>query len=745
MKKTDEQLKAIFAFLQEAVTKEYDIEEVRKKLKQTSVPVPDKPDWIYESGFWMLPCAKGDIYQIPEELRCSWNLFIQKMLSPIAKYRYQSERSCREDLIRLHAGFCAMQEKGNSHRKTDYYLENRTLMVSDRFVGRESLLDQIHHTLNFDSRILVLHGLAGIGKSELAKAYANRYASDYQTIVFCHFHDNLQETMIDDCQISVKNLSFQSTGKRGERGWYFRRKLSILGNIMDENTLLVIDNFDVLTDERLRAVISLPCKILFTSRTDPSVFSLPGIRILELPLEIQREMFFAYCQKELLPEEHLQLDRLLFFLNGHTLSIKLCASYLAESTETIAELLQCLQNDEAFSGSEIQTQIQSIFRVADLGKEERAILRFLSVMPLYGISLEKFMEWCHIKDVSRIKKMINRGLIEWSQQNRQLSLHPLIIRAIRQTETVSFQTCSPYTQTMCMLSHQTWRKTLDEMKEYEKYLYTFTLSLVNTKKEPFEELTYVVSGCWQFGYFTLAERLALSMHHYSQKKYGDDSTQTAVIRYRIGELYDNCGKRKQAIKWYSDAYREYANSKTIHPFYYAIICHKYGKALHFEEKYEASERILLFAQDYLYHEIEKNPQAMNVGYEQDMGVGALFDIYMELAVLYIKWGKPESALHWIDQREQRARTECPYLLQRTSQWFSDYNRALCQMELGNLDDAEKSLQHSLSIAKKYFIDESPFTCMILNAFGELMTKKGNVHAAEEWFHRKRMLEKKQIN
>jgi tetratricopeptide (TPR) repeat protein len=56
--------------------------------------------------------------------------------------------------------------------------------LTSNFVGRERLLDQVYATLTSQgrTRALVLQGLGGIGKTQLASAYVHRYASQYDLI-----------------------------------------------------------------------------------------------------------------------------------------------------------------------------------------------------------------------------------------------------------------------------------------------------------------------------------------------------------------------------------------------------------------------------------------------------------------------------------------------------------------------------------------------------------------------------------
>jgi len=54
----------------------------------------------------------------------------------------------------------------------------------DQFVAREDELAEIHGTLRGDGsrHTVVLHGLGGIGKTQLTIAYAKRYRDNYSAV-----------------------------------------------------------------------------------------------------------------------------------------------------------------------------------------------------------------------------------------------------------------------------------------------------------------------------------------------------------------------------------------------------------------------------------------------------------------------------------------------------------------------------------------------------------------------------------
>ena len=61
----------------------------------------------------------------------------------------------------------------------------------EQFVAREEEFAEIHRTLRGDGsrRTVVLHGLGGIGKTQLAIAYAKRYKGNYSAIFWLNIKD----------------------------------------------------------------------------------------------------------------------------------------------------------------------------------------------------------------------------------------------------------------------------------------------------------------------------------------------------------------------------------------------------------------------------------------------------------------------------------------------------------------------------------------------------------------------------
>src|SRR6266536_6199769 len=61
----------------------------------------------------------------------------------------------------------------------------------DHFVAREEELAEIHRKLNGDGsrRTIILHGLGGMGKTQLSVAYAKRHKDSYSAIFWLNIKD----------------------------------------------------------------------------------------------------------------------------------------------------------------------------------------------------------------------------------------------------------------------------------------------------------------------------------------------------------------------------------------------------------------------------------------------------------------------------------------------------------------------------------------------------------------------------
>ena len=104
--------------------------------------------------------------------------------------------------------------------------------------------------------VVFLSGMGGIGKTELAKKFMEEMTGSYRC-VFCKYDGSFERTL---SELKIKGCESSDFNERKE----------ILKKLLNENVLLIVDNFDFAADEDIDRFIyefgSFACKKLITTR-----------------------------------------------------------------------------------------------------------------------------------------------------------------------------------------------------------------------------------------------------------------------------------------------------------------------------------------------------------------------------------------------------------------------------------------------------------------------------------------------
>ena len=92
------------------------------------------------------------------------------------------------------------------------------------------------------NRIAFLYGVSGIGKSEIAKQYIRNHKSEYNNIVYWRFSGDIEKMVCDEIYTKVANVDRLENQSDSS---FCRYKLSKIRALLDDKTLIVIDNFDI--------------------------------------------------------------------------------------------------------------------------------------------------------------------------------------------------------------------------------------------------------------------------------------------------------------------------------------------------------------------------------------------------------------------------------------------------------------------------------------------------------------------
>lgn len=310
------------------------------------------------------------------------------------------------------------------------------------FQGREQEMEALHKLLMEEHHVF-LNGIPGIGKSELAKAYARRYEKEYTNILYIPFVGDLRQSIIaPDFADDLPNEDDTARFKRHNR---FLKSLKA-------DTLLIIDNFNEVDDPRLDMLLGYRCRILFTTRN--RFEDQPCLELQELDEDALVQLIqYFYGEAEANRETVTQI---IDTVHHHTFAVELAARLLERGIQNPAELLAKLQAEKTSmdASDKIKTakdgqkakatyrdHIRTLFALFRLSMAEQDILRNLSLMPATGIPVRLFAVWLRLDDINAINDLVERGLIQ-PVPGRQIALHPMIQEVAAGEFCPSIQSCA---------------------------------------------------------------------------------------------------------------------------------------------------------------------------------------------------------------------------------------------------------------------------------------------------------------
>lgn len=324
------------------------------------------------------------------------------------------------------------------------------------FCGRDKELDALHDQLSENSKIF-LQGIPGIGKSELAKAYAKKHKKDYTNIIYINYSGNLKTDIV--------NLDFADDYNASEpEAERFRRHNRFLRSLKADS-LIIVDNFNAVAtdDELLSEVLEYSCRILFTTRSRFDDYDTYTIE--EMPddalLELTGKLFTDADKYQAILSEIIQT------VHNHTFAVELAARLLEVGILAPDQLLKKLRAEKAAMDSKDKvsakkdgkskkatyyTHIHTLFSLYKLSSAETYIMCNLALAPRNGVNIKLFALWLELKNMNAINDLIESGFVK-ELPGRMIALHPMIQEITLDEMKPSVVNCSTFLQsiqTICM-------------------------------------------------------------------------------------------------------------------------------------------------------------------------------------------------------------------------------------------------------------------------------------------------------
>lgn len=313
------------------------------------------------------------------------------------------------------------------------------------FCGRDTELKTLHNLLCSQGKVF-LQGIAGIGKSELAKAYAKKYDKEYTNILYITYSGDLKKDIVNlDFADDVDDK--ETAEARFSRHHRYLRKLR-------DDSLLIIDNFNTVAvkDSILDVVLKYHCRILFTTRSRFDNYT--SMDLEEIP-DAEALFNLMGCFYSDAQTYRPVLEQIIQTVHSHTLAVEMAARLLETGIMEPKLLLKKLREEKAALDASdtigiskdgksrkatYYDHIHTLFSLYQLSENETDIMRNLAIAPLSGVQNRLFANWLKLCDMNTVNDLIEKGFVK-AMEGRMIALHPMIQEVTIEEMKPSVQNC----------------------------------------------------------------------------------------------------------------------------------------------------------------------------------------------------------------------------------------------------------------------------------------------------------------
>ncbi len=312
---------------------------------------------------------------------------------------------------------------------SEVILCNKLPSCNQAFIGRKDEIKAIASHLSNQS-VLFITGMAGIGKSEVAKAYAQKNRKKYTNIIYLYYTGDLRK--------DIANLTFADDSVEMNEEVRFQNHYKVIQKLHTD-TLLILDNFNVLPKDEpfLKELMKNDMQLLITSRCKLKNYDSIEIKELDKEKELT-ELFYKHCPSA--KRDSVSVSAIIEEVNCHTLTVCMAALTLEASGMEPEELLQELRScgigqnteeievfkDDEFSYASMIGHLRMLMKLNRLNEDCIDILRNLSLLPVSGVYKSAFKMWLELDSLKNVNELIRYGIISEDTENKTIALHPLI-------------------------------------------------------------------------------------------------------------------------------------------------------------------------------------------------------------------------------------------------------------------------------------------------------------------------------
>ena len=313
---------------------------------------------------------------------------------------------------------------------SDTIQNSRLPSITEEFVGRKNELKECGKLLQ-EHPTLFISGVAGIGKSEFAKYFAEKNRKKYTNIIYLYYAGDLKK--------SIAGMEFDDDTSEMTEETLFDRHYKTLKKL-HHDSLIILDNFNVLPkdDSFFREFAQNDFQLLITTRCRPTQYPIMELKELDADTELP-ELFYRLCPSA--TENTLATKQIIQTVHSHTLTVVLSALSLSasgmEAEELLYELQTCglsiasgeageLYKDGDYTDGLMAEHLRKLLQLGKLSDPCLDVLRNLSLLSASGVLKNAFKNWMKLPSLNDVNYLAKYGFIHDDKENRKISLHPLI-------------------------------------------------------------------------------------------------------------------------------------------------------------------------------------------------------------------------------------------------------------------------------------------------------------------------------
>ncbi|KAL2822881.1 hypothetical protein BJX63DRAFT_426718 [Aspergillus granulosus] len=644
----------------------------------------------------------------------------------------------------------------------------------EQFIGREDELSRIWEYLQpaiLSRKVAILHGLGGIGKTQLAIRFARDHKSDFTAIFWLNGKDRSAVVQaLSSCLPRIlgqfKNAEVTTKEDAEQRASQFLQWLSI-----PENTcwLLIFDNIDQYCAPQDKTAMGYDISQFFPKSDHGSILITSRLeRLTELGKSFPIQRLSTGNATQLLlrsagysngqnisPETSQDAVNLSNRLDGLPLAVVIAGAYMRETGTGIGKYLELYQDfwfelqsqskpmRQYQHGNILQTWLVSYQEVQRRDPTAAALLLLLACFDNRDIWYELVKSsrgytaspaWYEmavkneIAFKARMGTLLGFSLLESKQQEESYALHPVVqdwclhVAGTRDTASLFNEIA------LVSVGNMVPRESNRDFANIQQRLLPHADHLVSRKIHYFPAKTNGLSGAFHNigdlycdrGKFKQAEAMYQQALAGKEDALGHDHVSTLDTVNNLGLLYSSQAKLKEAEKMYQRALTGY--EKALGPDDTSTLqtVNNLGNLYRDQGKLKEAKE--------MYH------RALS-GKEKTLGRDHIstLDTVNNLGLLYSSQGKLNKA----EEMYQRALTGYEKALGsgHTSTLHTVNNLGLLYSNKGKLKEAEEMYQRALAGYEKALGSDHASTLHTVNNIGLLYDSQGKLKEAEEMYKR----------